>query len=325
MRRRTFIAQLAATAAWPLIARAEQATVRIGFLSPVSAADLDKAQIPAFEAGLRELGYIPGKSIEIEYRYGDGNEAHLAELVRELVDLKVDLIVSMGSGVYAAHRVTKSVPIVTAVNGDLVSLGLADSLGHPGGNVTGLTYFFAELMVKRIALLQQIKPEMTTVGVLVAQGYSVNRTFLGVMEAPVKALGIELRPIEIAESSDCDRALSSSLGGSIGGLVLFDPPQFTSGSAPAEIAAAAARHGLPSAGALPFAPNGGLLSYGVDYVPMHHRAAFFVDKILKGANPGDIPIEQATKFTTIVNLKTAKALGLEIPPTLLAAADEVIE
>ena len=220
---------------------------------------------------------------------------------------------------------TNTVPIVTAVNGDLVALGLAESLGHPSGNVTGLTYFFGHLMVKRIELLKQVKPAMSSVGVLVQQGYSVNQIYLRAMEAPVRALGVELEPIEIAQPSDCDRALSTGPGASIDGVAVFDPPKFVTGPGPIAIATAAARHGLPAAGALPMAKGGGLLDYGVDYVPMSRRAATFVDRILKGAKPDDIPIEQATKFITIVNLKTAKALGIDIPQMLLASADEVIE
>ena len=229
MRRRSFLAGLGSATAWPLAARAEQRVPRIGFLNPVSAVDADKAQIEAFEAGLRELGYVPGKTIEIEFRFADGREERAAELARELVDLRVDVIVSWGGGVYAAHRVTNTVPIVTAVNGDLVALGLAESLGHPGGNVTGLTYFFGDLMVKRIELLKQVKPAMSSVGVLVQQGYSVNQIYLRALEAPVKALGVELEPIEIAQPSDCDRALSTGPGASIGGVAVFDPPKFVTG------------------------------------------------------------------------------------------------
>ena len=251
MRRRSFLAGLGSATAWPLAARAGQGVPRIGFLNPVSAVDADKVQIEAFEAGLRELGYVPGKTIEIEYRFADGREERAAELARELADLRVDRHRELGGGVYAAHRVTNTVPIVTAVNGDLVALGLAESLGHPGGNVTGLTYFFGDLMVKRIELLKQVKPAMSSVGVLVQQGYSVNQIYLRAMEAPVRALGVALEPIEIAQPSDCDRALSTGPGASIGGVAVFDPPKFVTGLGPAAIATAAARHGLPAAGRAP--------------------------------------------------------------------------
>jgi putative tryptophan/tyrosine transport system substrate-binding protein len=323
MRRRDVLAFLgSAAAAWPLAARAEQRIARIGFLSP---AYLDRdVAFAAFRAGLGDLGYVEGRNVEIESRFWVEPEEEMV-LARDLVDLKVDVIVTSVDGVFAAHEVTKTVPIVAAMTFDLVALGLADSLGHPGGNVTGLTFFINELQVKRVALLKEVKPAMTSVGLLVLEGPASVPTYLGAMAAPLKALGVELQPIEVAGPSDCNRALSAGPGASIGGLVVTDSPQFVVGAGTLAIAAAAARHGLPSAGAPSFAENGGLLGYGVDLAPMFRRAAIFVDKILNGAKPGDIPIEQATRFTTIVNLRTAKGIGVDIPPTLLASADEVIE
>ena len=213
--------------------------------------------------------------------------------------------------------------IVAAVAGDLVAVGLADSLSHPGGNVTGEAMFFPELMVKRVAFLKQVKPTTTKAGLLIPPNYSALPAYLRVLDAPVRALGVELKPIEVAEPNDCDRALAA--GASIDGLGVTEVPRFNAGPGPAIIAAAAAHHRLPSAATTSLAKNGGILGYGVDLAPMFRRAAVFVDKILKGAKPGDIPIEQATTFHFVVNLKTAKALSLAIPPTLLAAADEVIE
>ncbi len=322
MRRRTFIASIGCAAAvWPLAARAQPRVPRIGFLGW----DKMSGSLGAFEAGLSDLGYVPGKTIEIEYRFGLGEE-RMTELARELVDLKVELIVTNGVGVYAAHRVTTTVPIVVGSAADLVMQGYADSLDHPGGNVTGQIFFYAELVVKRIELLRQIRPAMTSVGLLLIQGRSSNPSLLQAIDAPVKALGIELKPIEVAEASDCDRALSAGSGTPVGGLVVTDSSEFTSTAAVAvTIATVAVRHRLPAAAAPLLARNGVLLGYGVDFPPMYRHAAIFVDRILKGAKPGDIPIERATKFETILNLKTAKALGLEIAPTLLAAATEVIE
>jgi ABC-type uncharacterized transport system substrate-binding protein len=328
MKRRAFLVGLGSAVAWPLSARAADRVPRIGYFGPASA-DEDQALFEAFKAGLAEAGYIPGKTIEIERRSAEGGrdqqEDRLAALAKELVDLKIDVLVTGGPGVYAAHRATKTVPIVAAVAGDLVAVGLADSLAHPGGNVTGEVFFFPELMVKRIAFLKQVRPSMTSVGVLLPRNYSAAPVYLRAIDAPVKALGLALAPLEIAEPAECERVLSEGPGAAIGALVVMDPPQFNVGPGPGLIAAAAARHGLPSAGPPSLPRNGGLLGLGVDLPPMFRRAAYFVVKILEGTKPGDIPLEEATKFTMVVNLKTAAALGLDIPPTLLAAADEVIE
>jgi putative ABC transport system substrate-binding protein len=326
MKRRRFITGLGAAVVWPFGARPDERIPRIGYLPPAPA-DADKPMYLAFEAGLREFGWIPGKTIEIESRFAGGDLARLMEQARELVDLKVDLIVTAGPGVFAAHRASDEVPVVVAAYGaidELVALGIVASLAHPGGAVTGETFELDGLFVKRIELLRQTKPAMTSVGLLHLEKSPFN-PFIPILEARVKALGLTPEPIAIADPGDCDRALSSGAGASIGGLMVSDEPQFTLGPGPAVIAAAALRHGMPTAGPAFFANSGGLMSYAVDFLPMARRAAYFVDKILKGTKPGDIPIEQATKFTTVVNLKTAKALSLEFPADILAAADEVIE
>lgn len=319
MRRRTFIATLGCAAVWPPMGRAQQRVPRVGFLGT------NEIYLRDFEAGLRDLGYVPSKTIEIESRFAAGGEDRMAELASELVELKVDVIVTNGPGVFGARRVTKTIPIVAATADDLVLHSFADSLAHPGGNVTGETFFFAELFVKRVELMKEIQPTMASVGLLLTRGRSLNPMLLRSVEAPIKAIGVEPKPIEIAQASECDRALSAGPGASIDGLVVADTAEFLAAPEAAGIAAAAARHGLPSAGGLAFARNGGLLGYGVDFAPMFRRAAVFVDRILKGAKPNDIPIERATTFHFVVNLKTAKTLGLEIPPTQLAAADEVVE
>ena len=330
MRRRTFIAALGAAVAWPLAAGAQQRIPRIGYLDAVPVWGTGTLWFAAFQRGLSDFGYVPGKNVEIESRFWRGGPIDKLEvLARELVDLEIDVIVTVGDGAYAAHRVTKTVPIVAVLaTGDIVADGLADSLAHPGGNVTGETYFVTELFVKRIALLKEVKPAMTSVGLLSQQGDPEIPAYLRAMDAPVKALGVTLEPIEVADPSDCDRALSAGPGVSIGGLVVTDSAQFAEfglGYGLSPIAAAAARHGVLSAGPPVFARFGGLLGYGVDVVPMFRRAATFVDKILKGAKPSDLPIEQAPKLEMIVNLTTAKVLGIDIPSTVLAAADEVIE
>ncbi len=320
MRRREFIGLVGGAAAWPLAAAEQQRVPRIGFLGPSP-----NAPFQAFDAGLREFGYVPGQTVAIESRFAAGDGDRLTALARELVGLKVDVLVTWGPGVFAARRVTRTVPIIAATAGDLVALGLADSVGHPGGNVTGQTFFFDELIVKRIELTRLALPAMTSVSLLVLKDAFAVPHILEAVEARAKALGVAVRPVEVAAASDCDSALSAASLGSIDGLVVTDQSQFLSTPAAAAIAAAAAERRLPAAGAPSLARNGGLVGYGVDFLPMWRRAAAFVDKILKGAKPSEIPIEQATKFVTIVNLKTANALGLDIPPDLLAAATEVIE
>jgi putative ABC transport system substrate-binding protein len=324
MRRRAFIGLVGGAVVWPLAARSEQRIARIGYLTPATA-DANEALFEEFEAGLAQLGYVPGKTVEIAPRFADGHEDRLTPLARELVDLKVDVIVTYGFGVFWAHEATLRVPIVAASVYDPVAMGLADSLAHPGGNVTGQTFFYSELIVKRIELLKQVRPAMTSVGLLLGKGMSLTAPAFSGVWPTAKKLGISIVPISLLELSDLDSVLSADPAASIGGLVVTDDAIFGVSSEAAEIAAAAMRRGLPGAGGLEYARNGFLLGEGVDYNPMFRRAAVFVDKILKGSKPGDIPIEQATRFTTIVNLKTAKALGIDIPPAVLAAADEVIE
>ncbi len=322
MRKRDFLALVVSAASWPLAARAERRIARIGYLSPAYAGTEKTSRgLATFRAGLADLGYVEGRDFEFAFRWW-AKESEEKELARELVDLKVDVIVTSADGVLAAHEVTKTVPIVAAITLDVVAKGLADSLAHPGGNVTGETFFVDELSVKRLAFLKQVKPAMTRVGLLVLP---LSPFVPSALDAAAKALGVAVEPIEVTDPGDCDRAFSAGPDASVDGLLVSDPPEFVIGAGPAAIAAAAQSRGLPTAGAISIAKGGGLLGYGVDYYPMFRRAAVIVDKILKGARTGDIPIEQATKFVTVVNLKTAKALGLEIPPTLLAAADEVIE
>jgi putative tryptophan/tyrosine transport system substrate-binding protein len=327
VRRREFIALAGATAAWPFAAGA-QSNGRIpviGYLTPQSEADDRRfGELAAFREGLRDLGYVVAENLRIEARYADGQLDRLKPLAAELVGLNVELIVTFGPGVYPARAVTTTVPIVVATSADLVAMGVAESLAHPGGNVTGSTVFYAELSSKRLELLKQVRPSLTRAGLLL-QGRSDstgNRTMLELANRTAAKLKIELVPIVVASAAEVERALSDAPGGPVSGLVVNDNP-FNANSA--LIADVAHRLGLPSIGIPIYASGGGLLGYGVDFVSLDRRAATFVDKILKGAKPGDIPIEQPTKFTTVVNLKTAKALGIEIPLTLLATADEVIE
>ena len=325
MKRRDFILLLGGAAtmriAWPLVAWGQQDRIyRIGYLSLASPPPNEYDD--AFRAGLHDLGYVEGKTLDIEFRFSEGQEDRLPGLAAELIALNVDVIVSYATGVPAAHRVTATIPIVMANGGDPVASGIAASLAHPGGNVTGMTFFYPKLMAKRLEVLKQVAPSTTRAGVLLVRGGST-KSVLEVMGATAKTLTIELRPIEIGAASDFESAFAAFADMQIGGFVMSDHALF--GFNAAMIAGLAAKHRLPSIGQLELPASGGLIGYGVNFFDQFRRAAFFVDKILNGVKPGDIPIEQAAKFETIVNLKAAKALGLDVPPSLLAAADEVIE
>jgi putative tryptophan/tyrosine transport system substrate-binding protein len=328
VRRRDFIALAGATAAWPLAARA-QSNGRIpviGDLYPLSEADdRQNGNGAALREGLRDLGYVEGENLRIEARYADRHFDRLEPLVAELVGLNVELIVTAGPGVLAAHRITTKVPIVMAAYSDPIAIGIVESLSHPGGNVTGLTFFWPELQSKRLELIKQVQPSLTRVGLLLLgrSDSPVNRIVIDLANGTAAKLKVELVPIAMASAAEIERALSDTPGGPIGAFIMDDAPTFLEDSA--IIAQVAKRRGLLSIGAPMYASAGGLLGYGVHFSPMWRRAATFVDKILKGAKPGDLPIEQATKFEMIVNLETAKTLGIDIPTTVLAGADEVIE
>jgi putative ABC transport system substrate-binding protein len=325
MARREFVAALGgAAAAWPLAARAQQAErlARIGYLGPTSASQLVGA-IDAFSNGLRDLGYVEGRNLHIEFRFADGHEDRLPALAAELVALNVDVIVTYGTGIFAAQRATATIPIVAAVAPDLVALGVVASLSHPGGHLTGLTFFLPELMAKRLELLKEGVPSMTRAGVLLLRDNPSTGSILEAMGVTAKALSVGLQPIEVSGPREFESEFSGWTEKQIGGLVILDHPDFLASFD--AIAALAAKHRLPSIGALELPASGGLMGYGVRFSEMFRRAAALVDKILKGAKPGDIPLERATKFQLVLNLKAAKALGIEIAAALLARSDEVIE
>jgi putative ABC transport system substrate-binding protein len=275
----------------------------------------------AFVPALHDLGYIEGKNIHIELRFADEHEDRLARQAVELVDLNVDVIATFGIGTYAAKRATTTIPIVMMTAADVVAMGLVENLAHPCGNLTGLTIFAPELMGKRLELLKEIVPSMTRAGVLFRRNLPSTGSIREVMDVTAKALGVELQPIEVSGPGEFESAFSAWAEKQIGGMVLQDI--FTANSA--VIATLAAKHRLASIGPTELPASGGLMGCGVEFIEMFRRSAAFVDKILKGAKPGDIPVEQATKFKLVLNLKTAKALGLTIPQTLLVVADEVIE
>jgi putative ABC transport system substrate-binding protein len=326
MNRRDTVLALAALGAMPLATRAQQAPriARIGYLSPASASGkLVQEVFDAFRAGLRDHGYVEGKNLQLEARYADEDVARLPALAAELVGLKVDVIVTFAQGVRAAWSVTKTIPIVMATSSDPVAMGMAASLARPGGNVTGSTFFFFELMAKRLELLKEVKPSMTRVGVLLNANTPANTHVLTAMGAAAKALKLDLHPIEVLGPAEFDSAFSAWAKKKIQALVVSDNSLFTTNAT--AIAALAAKQRLPSIGPLELTESGGLMAYGVTWAEQWRRAAYFVDKILKGEKPGDLPIEQARKFDFVVNLKAAKALGLKFPQSMALRADRVIE
>ena len=247
----------------------------------------------------------------------------LPGLTTELVGLNVDVIVTHATGVPAARRMTTTIPIVMATFGDAVATGIVASLAHPGGNITGSTFFSPELTAKRLELLKEVLPSVTRVGVLLIRDNEMNGPSLEVMEGTAKALGVGLEPFEARGPVDFESAFSAWTAKQIGAVVVGDHAFLVANTD--AIAALATKHRFPSIGPLELAVSGGLMAYGVNFPDMFRRAAVFVDKILKGAKPGDIPVEQVTKIQTIVNIRTAKALGIEVPTSLLLRADEVIE
>jgi putative ABC transport system substrate-binding protein len=324
MRRREFITLLGGAAAWPLAARAQQAERprKIGYLVFTSAF-LHARYSQAFQAGLRNLGYVEGKNFVIEFRFAEGNNDRLSDLAAELVRHNVDIIVTYGPAVPAVQQATSTIPIVMATYGDAIATGLIASLANPGGNLTGLTFLNPELMAKRLELLKEIVPSMSQSGVLLNPDTVANAPILEAMEVTAQALKVGIRPFYARGPSEFESIFSAMVDSQIGAVVIQDHPLFITNAK--AITALAAKHGLPLSGFLELPIDGGLAAYGVNFPDMFRRAAVFVDKILKGAKPSDLPVERSTKFELVINLKTAKALGLEVPPTLLARADEVIE
>ena len=313
---------LAVTAA---VAQAQQSkkVPRIGYLSVLSPSS-DSTRIEAFRQGLRELGYVEGQSFAIESRYAEGKLNRLLELAGELVRVKVDVIVVGGStATRAAKNVTKLIPIVMAHGSDPVELGLVASLARPGGNITGLTHLAPELGGKRLELLKDIIAQLSRVAVLTDPGTQGHGPQIKELEVAARALGLQLRPVEVRGANELESAFSAMTTARAGAFIGLQQP--TLDSLRERIVDLAAKNRLP--GMYPnseYVETGGLMSYAADIVAMFRRAATYVDKILKGAKPADLPVEQPIKFEFIVNLKAAKQIGLTIPPNVLARADRVI-
>jgi ABC-type uncharacterized transport system substrate-binding protein len=296
---------------------------RIGFLIAVSPSTLS-ARVDAFREGLRQLGYVEGKNIVVEYRYAEGNRDRLNELAAELVRLKVDVIVSAGPPpTLAAKEATLTIPIVMGNDPDPVGNGFVASLARPGGNITGLSSLAPEISGKQVELLKEIVPKLSRVAVLGSSTNPGNAQALKEIDLAAKAFKVQLQYLEVQEPKEIEAVFhAASKGRADAVLVLLNPVALSHRK---QIADLAAKNRLP---AMYYAPDyvegGGLMSYGVSFTDLYRRAATYVDKILKGAKPADLPVEQPTKFELIINLKAAKQIGLTIPPNVLARADKVI-
>jgi len=326
MKRREFIGLVTGVTAWGYAARGQQAASvrRIGLLSPFSPTDTllwNKALL----RGLRDAGWIDGRNLNIEYRYAEGKAERLPELATDLIRQKVDIIVTTVTvDTLAAKNATAEIPIVMVAVGDPVSIGIVKSLARPGGNITGLSQMTPDLSGKRLELLQQIVPQITSIAVLFNPEDPLSMLDWKEARLSAQTLGIEVHSLEVRSTGDFDKVLQEAVAARASALVVMPAPVLFENRR--LIADFAMQNRLPSTFHLrEFPAVGGLLSYGVDRLDLFRRAATYVDKILKGASPADLPIEQPTKFELVVNLKTAKALGFNIPPSLLARADEVIE
>jgi len=325
-RRKLIIALLASSLGVPLASFGQQAAkvARIGFLEASSPSAI-AARIEAFRQGLRELGYVEGKNVAIEYRYAEGNFDRLPALAAELVRLNVNVIVTGGpTAIPAAKAATTVIPIVMAFDTDPVGSGFAASLAKPGGNITGLSTLAPELSAKQIELLKEIVPKLARVAVLGTASRPGSAHALREVENAAKALKVQVQFQDVVDPKGIDAAFLAARKGSADAVLVLGSPLFNANRTELTELASKSRYPVIYDRA-EFVEAGGLMTYSVSLADLARRAATYVDKILKGARPGDLPIEQPTKFDLVVNMKTAKALGIKIPNSLLAQATKVIE
>jgi putative ABC transport system substrate-binding protein len=324
MRRRKFIALVGATAAWPLAVRAQAKVYAVGILETVPRVQ-NQANFAALLNGLRELGYVEGQNIRIDYRSADGHGERFPELAAELVRNRVDLIVTRGTpAARAAKAATATIPIVMAAIGEPLGVGVVESLARPGGNVTGLSAFVTELSGKRIELLKEAFPFVSAVGHLNNLGNPVAAAQWQATRAVATRLRLIAELFDVRNESDIVRAFSTMAEKRLGALTVGI--DFLIQAYAPRIVELAAQWRIPTAyPTREMVEIGGLLSYGVNYPNLYFRAAGLIDKVFKGTVPANLPVEQPTKLELVINLRTAKALKVELPPNLLARADEVIE
>jgi putative ABC transport system substrate-binding protein len=325
MQRRAFITLLGtAIAGWPLAARAQQPArlPTIGFLGPSTAVAWERL-LAAFERRLQELGWIDGRTVAIERRWAEAQNSRYTEIAAEFVRLKVDVIVTSGSATPQAKQATSTIPIVFAVAADPLGAGLVASLARPGGNVTGLSLQSNDLAAKRLEILRDIIPNLRRLAVIGNPGYAASALEMRDVQAIARTLGIDVDTLEIRRPEDIEQVFATLRPGAQALYVCIDS---LVNANIGRINGTALKLRLPTVlSAREYVEADGLLSYGPSYLELFRRAADYVDKILRGARPGDLPVEQPTKFELVVNLKSAKALGIELPQNLLARADEVIE
>lgn len=318
------IALAAAIVAVPDRAPAQSKTSHVGLLSPASSASM-ASRVGRFRQDMRELGYVEGQNVTIEYRWAEGNEKQLFDFAKELVGLKVDVIVSHGVlATQAAQRASKTIPIVCFGCGDAVSVGLVNSLARPGGNVTGLTVLAPEVSGKRVELIKEVVPGLKRLAVLWNPDNPVAKLEMEEAEAAARSGGLQIQSVGTKRSNDLQVAFNKMKADHAQALmILSDAMLYGSRS---QISDRATANQLPTISYTgEFAKSGALMGYGPDLNVITGRASIYVDKILKGAKAGDLPIEQPTKFELVINLRTARALGLTIPPQIMARADEVID
>lgn len=325
MQRRLATVVLVALAGAPCAAAAQPArkVYRIGFLG-LSSPTHYAAAVKAFDEGLRAHGYVEGRNLRTEYRWAEGNEDRLAALAAELVRLRPDVLVTHASGIGACRGATSTIPIVMGVSADPVRLGHVKSLSRPGGNTTGVASHVGDLVSKRLELLREVAPHVRSVAVLSRQDAAGARRGLQEVEVTASRLGIRVRTFEVvAEPAALEAAFDAILKDRPDALIV--EPDSLMGRHSARIAEFAATHRLPAMGGIrDFVVDGGLISYGEDFFEGWRVAARHVDKILRGAKPGDLPVEQPNKFELAINLKTARALGVSVPASLLSRANEVV-
>lgn len=312
----------------PSFADAQQAetgkALRIGRLSPLSA-ETDMPNIAAFRKGLRELGWVEGKSFTIESRFANGQSVRLPELAAELVRQRIDLFLTGSNpGALAARNASATIPIVMVTTGDPVAAGLVASLARPGGNVTGITALGQQLNAKRLELIKEAVPGVTRVAVLVNPRSAYTPPLLKEKEAAARVLGLQLPVVESPDAASLEKAFAALPGERAGALMVQTDAMFITHRR--RIVELATRHRVPAVyGDREFVDVGGLMFYGASLADMYREAAGYADRILKGARPADLPVEQPTKLELVVNLKTAKAIGLAIPPAVLGRADRLVE